>query len=168
MNQFLELGQIVNTKGLKGEVKVNPFTESLDRFESLDTILVQIKKENKEFKIEKVGYQKNQVILKLKGIDTVEEAEKLKNCYILISRDDVEPLPEGTYYIVDLIGLEVFTESGDRLGIVDDIYNTGSNDIYVVKDELGKQKLLPGIDEVIKEVNLNDKKIIVNLIDGLE
>jgi 16S rRNA processing protein RimM len=167
MNQFLELGQIVNTKGLKGEVKVNPFTESIDRFETLDTILIQIKKENKEFKIEKVGYQKNQVILKLKGIDTVEEAEKLKNCYILISRDDVEPLPEGTYYIVDLIGLEVFTESGEKLGIVDDIYNTGSNDIYVVKDELGKQKLLPGIDEVIKEVNLNDKKIIVNLIEGL-
>jgi 16S rRNA processing protein RimM len=167
MNQFLELGQIVNTKGLKGEVKVNPFTESIDRFETLDTILIQIKKENKEFKIEKVGYQKNQVILKLKGIDIVEEAEKLKNCYILISRDDVEPLPEGTYYIVDLIGLEVFTESGEKLGIVDDIYNTGSNDIYVVKDELGKQKLLPGIDEVIKEVNLNDKKIIVNLIEGL-
>ena len=71
------------------------------------------------------------------------------------------------YYIADLIGLEVYTESGEYLGKVDDIYNTGSNDIYVVKDDLGKQKLLPGIDEVIKKVDLDEGKIIVNLIEGL-
>ena len=167
MNQFLELGQIVNTKGLKGEVKVNSFTERFDRFEDFDTILIKIKKENKEFEIEKVSYQKNQVILKLKGIDTVEEAEALRNCYILKDRDDLEPLEEGVYYIADLIGLEVFSETGEKLGIVDDIYNTGSNDIYVVKDELGKQKLLPGIDEVIKAIDIENGKIIVNLIEGL-
>ena len=76
-------------------------------------------------------------------------------------------LPEGVYYIADLIGLDVYTEENEHLGKVDDIYNTGSNDIYVVKDELGKQKLLPGIDEVIKQIDLENKKIIVNLIEGL-
>lgn len=167
MNSYLELGQIVNVKGLKGEVKVNPFTENINRFETLKTILVKIKNENKEFEIEKVSYHKNQVILKLKGINTIEEAEALRNCYILVNRSDLEPLAEGVYYIADLIGLEVYTEDGIALGKVDDIYNTGSNDIYVVKDELGKQKLLPGIPEVIKNVDLDDGKIIVNLIEGL-
>ena len=167
MNPYLELGQIVNVKGLKGEIKVNSFTENINRFETLDTILIKMKNENKEFKIEKVSYHKNQVILKLKGIDTIEQAETLRNCYILIDRNDLEPLEEGIYYIADLIGLEVYTEDGECLGNVDDIYNTGSNDIYVVKDELGKQKLLPGIKDVIKKVDLENKKIIVNLIEGL-
>lgn len=167
MNPYLELGQIVNVKGLKGEVKVNPFTEKINRFETLKTILVKMKNENKEFEIEKVSYHKNQVILKLKGINTIEEAETLRNCYILVNRSDLEPLAEGVYYIADLIGLEVYTEDGIALGKVDDIYNTGSNDIYVVKDELGKQKLLPGIPEVIKNVDLDNGKIIVNLIEGL-
>lgn len=167
MNSYLELGQIVNVKGLKGEVKVNPFTENIDRFEELKTVLIKFKNENKEFEIEKVGYHKNQVILKFKGINTIEEAEKLRNSYILINRNDLEPLEEGVYYITDLLGLEVYTEDGTLIGKVDDIYNTGSNDIYVVKDDLGKQKLLPGIPEVLKNVDLEHGKIIVNLIEGL-
>lgn len=167
MNSYLELGQIVNVKGLKGEVKVNPFTENIDRFEELKTVLIKFKNENKEFEIEKVGYHKNQVILKFKGINTIEESEKLRNSYILINRNDLEPLEEGVYYITDLLGLEVYTEDGTLLGKVDDIYNTGSNDIYVVKDDLGKQKLLPGIPEVLKNVDLEHGKIIVNLIEGL-
>ena len=167
MNSYLELGQIVNVKGLKGEVKVNPFTENIERFEELKTVLIKFKNENKEFEIEKVGYHKNQVILKFKGINTVEEAEKLRNSYILIDRNDLEPLEEGVYYITDLLGLEVYTEDGTLLGKVDDIYNTGTNDIYVVKDDLGKQKLLPGIPEVLKNVDLEHGKIIVNLIEGL-
>ena len=167
MNPYLELGQIVNVKGLKGEVKVNPFTENINRFETLNKILIKLKNEIKEYEIEKVSYHKNQVILKLKGIDTIEAAETLRNYYILINRKDLEPLEEGKYYIADLIGLDVYTEEGKALGKVDDIYNTGSNDIYVVKDELGKQKLLPGIPEVIKKVDLENSKIIVNLIEGL-
>ena len=167
MKPYLELGQIVNVKGLKGEIKVNPFTENINRFETLNKILIKLKNEIKEYEIEKVSYHKNQVILKLKGIDTIEAAETLRNYYILINREDLEPLEEGKYYIADLIGLDVYTEEGKALGKVDDIYNTGSNDIYVVKDELGKQKLLPGIPEVIKKVDLENSKIIVNLIEGL-
>lgn len=167
MKPYLELGQIVNVKGLKGEIKVNPFTENINRFETLNKILIKQKNEIKEYEIEKVTYQKNQVILKLKGIDTIEAAETLRNYYILINRKDLEPLEPGKYYIADLIGLEVYTEDGIVLGKVDDIYNTGSNDIYVVKDELGKQKLLPGIPDVIKKVDLENSKIIVNLIEGL-
>ena len=84
-----------------------------------------------------------------------------------VDREHAVPLEEGTYYIVDLIGLEVYTEEGKLLGKVDDIYNTGANDIYVIKDELGKQVLLPGIKDVIKNVDLEGGKITVHLIPGL-
>ncbi len=167
MNKYLELGQIVNVKGLKGEVKVNPFTDDITKFERIKKVLIKRKNDLTEYEIEKVGYHKSQVIIKFKSVDTIDDAEKLRNAYIVVDRETLGELPEGVYYIADLIGLDVYTESGEYLGKVDDIYNTGSNDIYVVKDDLGKQKLLPGIDEVIKKVDLDEGKIIVNLIEGL-
>lgn len=167
MNKYLELGQIVNVKGLKGEVKVNSFTDDNTKFERIKKVMVRRKDGLTEYEIEKVGYHKTQVILKFKKVDTIEEAEKLRNAYIVVDREVLGELPEGVYYIADLIGLEVYTEDGEYLGKVDDIFNTGSNDIYVVKDDLGKQKLLPGIDEVIKKVDLDNGRITVNLIEGL-
>ena len=83
------------------------------------------------------------------------------------SKRKAKKLPENTYFIADLIGIEVFTDNGELLGKVDDIYNSGSADIYVIKNELGKQILLPGIKDVIKEIDVDNVKIIVHLIDGL-
>ena len=167
MNKYLELGQIVNVKGLKGEVKINSFTEDNTKFERIPKVFLKRKETLTEYEIEKVGYHKNQVIIKFKNVNTVEEAEILRNSYIVVDREIFGELPEGVYYIADLIGLDVYTESNEYLGKVDDIFSTGSNDVYVVKDELGKQKLLPGIDEVIKQIDLESGKIIVNLIEGL-
>lgn len=167
MNKYLELGQIVNVKGLKGEVKVNSFTDDNTKFERIPKVFLKRKETLKEYEIEKVGYAKNQVIIKFKNVNTVEEAESLRNSYIVVDREIFGELPEGVYYIADLIGLDVFTEANEYLGKVDDIFSTGSNDVYVVKDELGKQKLLPVIDEVIKQIDLELGKIIVNLIEGL-
>ena len=167
MNKYLELGQIVNVKGLKGEVKVNSFTDDNTKFERIPKVFLKRKDTLIEYEIEKVGYHKNQVIIKFKNVNTVEEAETLRNSYIVVDREIFGDLPDGVYYIADLIGLDVFTESNEYLGKVDDIFSTGSNDVYVVKDELGKQKLLPGIDEVIKQIDLESGKIIVNLIEGL-
>lgn len=167
MNKYLELGQIVNVKGLKGEVKVNSFTDDNTKFERISKVFVKQKNTLTEYEIEKVGYNKNQVIIKFKNIDTIEEAETLRNSYIVVDREIFGELPEGVYYIADLIGLDVYTESNEYLGKVDDIFQTGSNDVYVVKDEKGKEKLLPGIDEVIKKIDLKENKITVNLIKGL-
>lgn len=166
MQKRLEVGQIVNTFGIKGELKVNPFTDDIRRFDDLEKVYVKTKKESKLYKVENARYHKNMVLLKLENINNPEDAEKLKNAFLEIDREDAIPLEEGTYFIVDLIGLEVYTDEGQLLGKVEDIYNTGSKDIYVVKDELGKQILLPGIEEVIKEVKLEDR-IIVHLIPGL-
>lgn len=166
MQKRLEIGQIVNTFGIKGEVKVTPFTDDINRFDDLKKVYVKTRKEAKLYEVEKVRYHKNMVLLKLKGIENSEQAELLKNAYLEIDREDAIPLEEGQYFIVDLIGLDVYTDEGKLLGKVEDIYNAGANDIYVVKDELGKQILLPGIEEVIKEVKLDDR-IIVHLIPGL-
>jgi len=167
MKEYLELGQIVNKKGLKGEVKANSFAEDITIFETFDEIYVKTKKEMVKKQIEKVGFHKNQVIIKFKDCNSIEEAELLRNSYLLVKRSDLDDLPEGVYYITDLIGLDVYTDKNEFLGKVDDIYNSGANDIYVVKDGMGKQKLLPGIKDVILDIDLDNSKIVVHLIEGL-
>ena len=167
MDKYLELGQIVNTRGLKGEVRVNSFTDDDTKFERLPRIFIKKNNSITEHKVEKVGFAKNQVIIKFEDINKIEDAEKLRNSYIVVDRDELDALPEGVYYIADLIGLKVYTETNEYLGDVYDIYNTGSNDIYVIKDELGRQRLLPGTDEVIKKVDIDSGRITVNLIKGL-
>ncbi len=165
--QNLEIGQIVNTFGIKGFVKVNPWVNDITRFDNLKKVYIKIRKEQKKLEIEEVKYHKNMVLLKFKGIETVEQAEMLRNAYLEIDREDAIPLEEGTYFIADLLESEVYSDDGKMIGILEDIYNTGSNDIYVVKNELGKSILLPGIPDVIKEVDVENKKIIVHLLKGL-
>lgn len=167
MEKYFEIGQIVNTNGLKGTLKVKPFTDNIKEFESFKSIYIKKDNELIEFKIQKVGYIKQMVLLKLEGIDDINEAEKYRNLYIQISRDALPDLEEGTFYIVDLIGCDVLTIDNEILGKVDDVFNTGSNDIYVVKDENGKQILIPAISEVIKNIDVSNKKIIVKLMEGL-
>lgn len=167
MQEFLEVGQIVNTFGIKGFVKVNPFTDDISRFDKLNKVYIKNKSDKKELEIEEVKYHKNMVLLKFKNIDKIEDAENLRNSYILIDRKEQKPLDKDTYYIVDLLGLEVYTDENKLLGKLEDIYNTGSNDIYVVKDELGKQILLPAIKDVIKEIDMEGKKIVVHVLNGL-
>ena len=167
MKEKLEVGQIVNTFGIKGFVKIYPFVNDINRFDDLKKIYVKTKNQENELEIEKVKYQKNMVLIKFKGIETPEDANKLRNAYVLIDRKDAIPLEEGEFFIADLLGLPVFLDTGEKLGVLEDIYNTGSSDIYVVKNELGKQYLLPYIDDVIKKIDLENSKIIVHLIEGL-
>ncbi len=167
MQEFLEIGQIVNTFGIKGMVKIKPFTDDINRFDDLEKIYIEKNNNKKEYEIEEVKYHKGMVLMKLKGVNTPEEAELLRNYYLKVKREDEPELEEGTYYIVDLIGLDVYSDDGKLLGKLDDIFNTGSNDIYVVKDELGKQILFPAISDVVKDINLEEKKIIVHILNGL-
>ena len=165
--EYFEIGQIVNTFGIKGFVKVNPFTDDMQRFEELHEVFVVKNKEMLKMQIEEIKYQKNVVLIKFKGIEDINMAEKYKGCYIKIKREDARKLPKDTYFIADLIGLTVYDENGNVLGKVDDIYNNKVHDIYVVKDDLGKQILLPSTKEVIKQINVDENRIVVHLIDGL-
>lgn len=168
MQEYLEIGQIVNTYGIKGFVKVVPFTDDNKRFEMLESVYIEYKGNLISMTIEEVSYSKNLVLLKFKEAPDINMVEKYKNCYLKIKRKDAVPLPEDTYFIADLLGLEVYTMEGRMLGKVEDIFKTGSNDVYVVKDSNGKQLLLPAIAEVIKTIDIENKKILVNLIKGLE
>ncbi len=168
MTKYLEIGQIVNTFGIKGMVKVKPYTDDVKkRFDNLKKIYIQNRNTRKEYEIEEVKYHKEMVLIKFKGIENPEDANLLRNYYLVVDRDEEEPLEEGTYYIVDMIGLDVYTDEGEKLGILDDVFNSGSSDIYVVKNELGKQILLPAIEDVIKNIDMEQRKMIVHLIPGL-
>ncbi len=167
MNDFLEIGQIVNSYGIKGFFKVVPFTDNITRFDDLKNIYIEKNKKLEKKEIEEVKYHKNLVLLKIKGIDDINDTEQYKNCYLKIDRKNAAKLPEDFYFITDIIGIEVFTEDGELLGNVIDVFPTGSNDVYVVKDELGKQILLPAIGDVVKKVDIISKKMTVKLIAGL-
>ncbi len=167
MDEYLEIGQIVNSYGIKGFLKVVPFTDDITRFEKLKTVYIQYKNNLEEVEIEEVKFHKNLVLLKVKGVNTIEDTLKYKNCYLKINRKDAVVLPEDTYFIVDLIGIKVYDQDENNIGTIIDVFPTGSNDVYVVKNELGKQILLPAISSVIKQVDIPNKKMKVNLIEGL-
>ena len=109
MTKYLEIGQIVNTGGIKGMVKVKPFTDDIKIFDRLKNIYLK-NKEMMQYEIEEIKYHKNMVLIKLKGIDSIEQANALRETFIVIDREDEEPLEEGTYCIVDLLGVEVYTD----------------------------------------------------------
>ena len=117
--EYFEIGQIVNTFGIKGIVKVNAYTDDPLEFANLKTILIEKNKKLLEFEIEEAKLHKNQVLLKIKGIDDINEAEKYRGCFIKIPREKAKKLPKDTYFIADLIGLQVYTDSGELLGKVE-------------------------------------------------
>lgn len=164
---YLEVGQIVNTHGLKGFLKVVPYTDDMERFEEFKKIIIVYDKKDIEFEIEKVKYFKGTVILKLKGVEHINEAEKYKNCFLKIRREDAKKLEENTYFIADLIGLKVYSEEDKEIGTLVEVFPTGSNDVYVVKDSNNKQILLPAIRSVIKKVDIEAEKIIVDVNGGV-
>lgn len=168
MQEYFEIGQIVNTSGLKGVVKANLFTDDISKIENFDKVLIEKKGQLQEYVIEEVRYHKNQALIKFKDVNDIDTAESLRNSYIKVHRDDEEKLPDDTYYIVDLIGLHVISDDGRELGILKDVFPvpSGSHDIYVVETG-GKDILLPAIGEVIKEIDVKNQKMIVHLIDGL-
>lgn len=168
MEQMFTIGRIVNTHGVKGEMRVIPTTDDIKRFEKLKTVYVY-QKELKEYEITGIRYHKAFVLLRFKGIDTLDEAEALKNATLKIDRKDGLPLEEDEYYIGDLYNLAVETEEGRDLGTLQDILYTGSNDVYSVKHpETGKEILIPAIKQCIKKIDMANRKMIVHLLEGLE
>ncbi len=167
MQEYLEVGQIVNTHGLRGHVKVVPFTDDINRFKSLKSVYIDFKNQLIECKIQEVKFIKNLVRLKFEGIDNINDAEKYKGCYLKISRKDAKKLEKDTYFIADLIGLDVYNLENNKIGVLKDIFPTGSNDVYVVELEDRKQVLLPAISKVIKEIDIEQGKIVVDINQGV-
>lgn len=166
MVEYFEIGQISNTHGLKGELKVRPFTESQRDYERLKNVLVDLNGTLKEYAIESVRYQQDIVLLKLKGVDSIEEAERLKGKYIKIPRESAKETSQDEFFIADLIGCEVYEK--ELLGVVVDVFTAGAADVYVVKRKGKKDLLLPALSSVIKHVDIEAKRIDVEVPRGLE
>ena len=168
MNNQLEAGKIINTHGLRGEVKVVTWTDYPEVFEEIEFLYVHKKTGDERLDIKNIKYQKNNIIVKFAQINDIDEAEKYKNMILYVDRDQMPPLPDGMNYIVDLIGLEVYNEEGEKIGVIADVFNTGANDIYDVKREGKKNLLLPVIDDCVKEVDMENGRVIVNVMEGLD
>lgn len=168
MEDLLRVGVIANTHGIKGEVKVFPTTDDPQRFKMLKDVILDTGREKLNLEVESARFFKNMVILKFKGIDNINDVEKYKGRDLLVTRENAVPLEEGEYFIADLIDLEVYDEAGARLGILYDVMQTGANDVYVVKnEESGREILLPAIDECVLDINMEEGKILVHLMEGL-
>ena len=165
---LLEVGKIVNTHGLRGEVKVVPWTDYPEVFEDIETVYIKKKSDYERLDIAGIKYQKNNLIIRFAQLKDINEAEKYKNRVLYAERASLGELPEGVYYIADLIGLDVVKEDGEKVGIISDVFNTGSNDIYEVKREGQKNLLLPVIDDVVLNIDVENKKVTVRMMEGLE
>lgn len=164
----IKIGTIVNAVALRGEVKVYHFSDYKERFEELDEVIVERKGKGKTYEIEKVRYQNDMVILKLKGVDDRNAAEALKESDILITEADLRDLPEDTFYVRDLIGCTVFNaETGAEIGTIKDVLQNSAQDIYVIKTAGGKEAMIPAVGDFVDEVNIDEKFVKVKLIPGL-
>lgn len=166
MLEYLSIGQIINVHGFKGEVKVYPLTDDIRRFKKLKVVYVEENNELVRYEVEGIKFLSNTVAVKLKGVDTEEAANKLRNFYMKVDRKSAVKLPKDSYFICDLIDLEVFDEKGLFLGSIKDVLQTGSNDVYLIQTG-EKELLVPALKEVVKEIDLKNKKIVVQLPEGL-
>lgn len=167
MEEYLQVGVVSSTHGIRGEVKVYPTTDDVNRFKKLKEVIAGTKGADVALKITQVRFFKNMVILKFDGIDSIEEAEKYRGCPLLVARKDAVKLAPGEHFLCDLIGLEVYRDDGERLGVLTEILRTGANDVFVVQMENKKEVLLPNIKDCIIEVALEKNRMTVHLLEGL-
>ncbi len=162
------VGVITGTHGLRGEVKVYPTTDEPARFLDLEQVILDTGREERVLKLRSVKFFKKFVILGFEGMDRIEDVERLKGAELLIPREDAYELEEGEYFIPDLLGLKVVTDDARELGVIRDVIETGANNVYVVKNEDGKEILIPAIPQCILEVSLEEGRMTVHLLPGLE
>lgn len=167
MLEYLIIGQLINTHGVKGELKATALTDDPQRFKKLKWVYIDRNGNLEKHNIDNIKFFKQFVILKFKDIDTIEEAEKLKGLYLKIDRANAVKLPKDSFFISDIIGLQVYDENNTQLGVLKDVIQTGSNDVYVVSDQENKEILIPALKSVVREVSIDKGRISVILPKGL-
>ena len=159
MNDYFELGKVLKPQGIKGEVKIEAYTDDLSRFSYLKYVFIKKDGVMEKISVTKSRYDSLNAYLLLEGVCDRNDAEKLRGVYLYIDRQNAAKLPEGSYYIRDLIGLEVFDEEGEKYGKVTDILQNGSADVYVVKGEKGM--MFPSVEGVILSRDIEKGKMVV-------
>lgn len=167
MNDFFRVGIITSTHGIKGEVKVLPTTDDKNRFRDLKSVILDTGKEHITLEVEGVKFFKKFAILKFKGIHDINEIEKYKGKDLFVTRDNAVKLDKTEFFIGDLIGLTVIDEEDNIIGILADVLETGANDVYVIETESEKEILLPAIKDCIKDIDIENRKMKVHIMEGL-
>lgn len=169
-DRLLNVGKIVNTHGIRGELRIWPQTDFPEvRFQSGSRLLM-VSPEGGEpvpVLVQSARGQKNVYILKLKGFDNINDVERFKGWALKVADEDRVPLTEGEYYVRDIVGCAVVSEEGESLGVIADVLSPGANDVWVVKRPKGKELLLPVIDEVVLDVDIAAKRVKVHIMEGL-
>ncbi len=164
---LLRVGVIANTHGIHGEVKVYPTTDDINRFKKLKQVILDTGKEQKTLEVVGVKFFKNLAILKFKGIDSINDIEKYKGKDLLVTREHAVKLEKDEYFICDLIGCQVITKDDTTIGELTEVLQTAANDVFVVQGADKKEILVPYIDDCVKEVLIEEKKVIVHLFPGM-
>ncbi|MFR2835811.1 MAG: ribosome maturation factor RimM [[Clostridium] nexile] len=167
MEQLLQVGVISSTHGVCGEVKVFPTTDDVKRFKKLKKVILDTGKEQLPLEIEGVKFFKQFVILKFRGIDNINDIEKYKGKSLLVDREHAVKLKKDEYFIADMIGMDVFTEEGELFGALKDVMETGANDVYIIEMTDGKEVLVPAIKQCILDVDIENRKMVIHLLEGL-
>ena len=167
MEDFLKVGVITTTHGVRGEVKVYPTTDEPERFLELDHVLLDTGKEFRDLEIKNVRFFKNLVILKFKGIDNINDIEKYKGHDLWIPREEGQELDEEEYYIADLLGLHVILDDGTEFGTLKNVMETGANDVYIIDTNAHGEVLVPAIRECIQDIDLEKNTMTIHLMKGL-
>ena len=167
MEDLLKVGVITTTHGVRGEVKVYPTTDEPERFLDLEYVLLDTGKELRRLDIKNVRFFKNLVILKFDGIDNINDIEKYKGKSLLVDREHAVKLKKDEYFIADMIGMDVFTEDGELFGALKDVMETGANDVYIIEMSDGKEVLVPAIKQCILDVDIENRKMVIHLLEGL-
>lgn len=167
MKDLLQVGIISSTHGVRGEVKVFPTTDDVNRFKNLKNVLLDTGKETKTLEIEGVKFFKQFAILKFKDIDNINDIECYKGKSLYVTRKDAVRLQKDEYFIADLMDLQVLDEEGKTLGTLTDVLETGANDVYEITTPDEKQILIPAIKECILKVDVSKGCMVVHLLDGL-
>lgn len=167
MDNLLQVGVITSPHGLRGEVKVFPITDDVNKFKKLKNIILDTGKEKLMLEIGGVKFFKKFVILKFKGIDDINDVEKYGKATIWITREQSGVAKKNEYFIVDLIGLRVFTDDDKEFGSLVDVIQTGANDVYVIDTPKYGEVLVPAIKDCILGVDIESKRIDIHLLDGL-
>ncbi|MGN1205105.1 MAG: ribosome maturation factor RimM [Lachnospiraceae bacterium] len=167
MTDRLKVGIVTSVHGIKGEVKVFPTTDDSKRFRKLKQVYLDTGKEMLPLEIEGVKFFKQMVILKFKGYENPDDVQKFRQKELWIDRKDAVKLTKDEYFIADLIGISVFTEDDTLLGTLKDVMETGANDVYVVETNEGKEILIPAIKQCILNVDMDQRKMTVYLMEGL-
>lgn len=164
--EFIAIGKIVNTQGRRGAVRVFPLTDYPERFKDTSRVWVSIKGARQQLSIGEAALYKNYVIIEFKEITDMKDAEALKGGILEVPRGELVALPEDNYYIFDIVGLQVYDAGGDLLGKITDVLHTGANDVYVVETG-GKPLLIPALKQVVREIDLDSRRMVVELPKGL-